>query len=533
MRSSGSARRWLGPYGIGALAFVAGATALVRVDIATRREALQAEARTAHRLLSQATSRLDAMLATLALLARPGDDAAAAADAAARLPALYPQVLAAWRRDPGGAWPGDAVEALAAAEQRSRAQPGNTRQPVLAAVDAQRARYTLVLAGTPASFALDIDARRLVAAAEWPWPAGEPVHVTLAAGEQIIVLQDAGAARERPFGLTDGFEMRKALDSASQPFVLHAQRFTGPAEWPWRSLAAWALACALLAWALQRWLAVRAAERLAEEQLRLARVSRLNTMGELAAGIAHELNQPLTALLASTQSALRLLRERAAAPAGQADSDADGDADDKEDDHDAAAVQALELAAAQARRASDVVARLRRLVQPAAGATPAVPTDLAEVARRVVGLMADELRQAGVAVSIEGAALAARADPVAVEQILHNLLANAVQALKALRGAPGEPHQAGRITITLSAHADRVRCTVRDNGPGIAASALPRLFEPFHTTRPGGLGLGLPLCQTLATAMDGQVVLRDNSSAGAAFELELPAASAPARQPSP
>ncbi|HRB10607.1 MAG TPA: two-component sensor histidine kinase, partial [Ottowia sp.] len=81
---------------LGALACVLGATAIVRVDLAQRRDAFLAEARDAHRLLGQGTARLDAVLATLALLAPPGP---AGADATARLPALYPQVLAAWRRE--------------------------------------------------------------------------------------------------------------------------------------------------------------------------------------------------------------------------------------------------------------------------------------------------------------------------------------------------------------------------------------------------------------------------------------------------
>lgn len=486
----------------GVLLMLGGATVIVRLDIAARRALLQAEARTAHRLLSQATSRLDAVLATLALMARPNDGNAAGD--VARLPALYPQVLAAWRRDADGAWPPEAADALAAAEQRPLAEPAPARHASLTAVDAARAQYTLVLTASPASFALRIDARRLVREDDWPWPADAPVRVTLTHGDRVIVLHDAAAVPERPFGLTDGFEMTKALDSPSQPFVLHAQRFTGPAQWPWLALALWAAACLVLAWVLQRWLLARAAQRQAAEQTRLVLASRLNTMGELAAGIAHELNQPLTAVLAGTQTALRLLRERATHDAAE-----DVDA--------ATATQALELAAAQARRASEVVARLRRLVQPGAAAGPAVPTDLGAVARRLVGLMAQEFDAAGIAVSIEGEAPAARADPVAVEQILHNLLGNAVQALQQRGGA-------GCITIALAAVGDRVRCTVRDDGPGVAPQVLPRLFEPFLTTRAGGLGLGLPLCQTLATAMDGQVVLRESSPAGAAFELELPAA---------
>ena len=152
---------------LGALACVLGATAIVRVDLAQRRDAFLAEARDAHRLLGQGTARLDAVLATLALLAPPGP---AGADATARLPALYPQVLAAWRREAaGGDWPdaaarsGVPLAALAQAEARSRGLPAATRHAVLARLDTARGHYTLVLAGTPASYALQVDARQLVA----------------------------------------------------------------------------------------------------------------------------------------------------------------------------------------------------------------------------------------------------------------------------------------------------------------------------------------------------------------------------------
>lgn len=516
---------------IAVLAAIAGATLIVRADIASRRAAFQAEARTAHRVLSQATSRLDAVLGTLVLVAVPGARAGEG-DATARLPALYPQVLAAWRREAGQPWSsspgGETVPsaALAAAEARSAATPAGRREAALALVEAGRAAYTLVQAGSPASFALRVDARRLAGAEEWPWPAGAPVHVTLAHGGDVIVLQDAAASPSRPFGLTQGFTFTKTLASPSQPFAMRAQRIAGPSEWPWALIAAWAAACAAGLVAARRWQAARADRLRAEELARLANTARLNTLGELAAGIAHELNQPLTATLAGTQAALRLLRETEPADAAQ---------------NTAGAVRALELAGAQARRAADVVARLRRLLQPGSPPTPPVATDVAAIARRLAALLAPELEQRRIDLRIEGEASPARADPVAVEQILHNLLTNAMQALDApgsrhagdARDAPGarrtpEVPAPGasprRITVRLARDGARVRCAVRDNGPGVAPESAARLFEPFFSTRVGGLGLGLPLCQTLALAMDGRVDWQAPAEGGAEFVLDLPAA---------
>lgn len=226
-------------------------------------------------------------------------------------------------------------------------------------------------------------------------------------------------------------------------------------------------------------------------------------LGELAAGLSHELNQPLTATLAGAQTALRVLRD---------DGTARVDSDDL-----ATAREALRLAAAQARRASDVLARLRRLVQPARPDAPRRPVSLHAVARELLDLLAPELRRRGVTVELRGAAPPVNADTVALEQIVHNLLDNAMHAL--------EGSSAARTIVVALDHDDRhARLSVRDNGPGIADDALPRLFEPFFTTRRDGLGLGLPLCEALAQAMDGTLAARNVAPRGAEFVLSLPLA---------
>lgn len=497
----------------GLLVLALGATAIVRIDITERRERFLADARTAHRVLSQSAAGVDAILGTLVLLAAPsaGERAAQPSE---KLIALYPQVLGVWRRDAGEEWTGPAPAPdralLAGAEQRSSALPPPRRHAALAAVEPERGRYTLVLAGTPSSFAMQVDALQLAATSEWPWRSDSAVRVTLTRGDATLVLQPGAAPDERPSGLTQGFEASKTLTTPSQPFALHAQRFTGPAEWPWRALALWAIACLAAAALAYRWQEARRERRRAAERMRLAQVARLGTLGELAAGIAHELNQPLTAVLASTQTALRLLRQEGDAVAATTATAAGADS--------AAVVQALELGASQARRAAEVVARLRRLVQQPASPDAASPVDLAQVARRLVDLLGAELAQRSIEVAVLGSASAARADPVAVEQILHNLLGNAMQALEA------SAHRPRTIAVEIAEHETRVACTVRDNGAGIAEEALPRLFEPFYTTRAGGLGLGLPLAQSLALAMDGTLEARRGRPRGAEFILELPLA---------
>lgn len=475
-----------------------GATLLVRLDIAARRADFAADAADVHRQLGQRAAQHDAILATLTLL----DAADAASDAERpwdRLPALYPQLLDVVRKDTRHPWP---ARGLDDAEAASRALPAPLRRAVLGPVDAPAARYWLVVAGPTASYAMLVDARRM-AADDTPLHRDATVRATLHHRTGSLVLQPGPPPAQRPQGLTAGFTFAQTLATASQPFELRLQRATGPAEWPWPRLLAWALASAAAVAALAQWRSARVERRRGAALARLANAGRLNALGELAAGLSHELNQPLTATLAGTQTALRVLRDDGAGGV---------DGDDL-----ATAREALRLAAAQARRASDVLARLRRLVQPARADAPHRPVSLHAVVRDLVDLLGPELRRRGVAVELRGNAPPVRGDAVALEQIVHNLLDNAMHALEGSAAAHA-------IVVTLDHDERRARLSVRDNGPGIAADALPRVFEPFFTTRGDGLGLGLPLCESLAQSMDGTLTARDVAPHGAEFVLSLPLA---------
>ena len=489
-RKAGAARigwlTWLGWLGL----FLAGALLLVRLDIAERREAFRVEARTAHRLLSQQAAQNDAVLATLSLMEA---DERSVFRSLAALPRLYPQIVDAFQRGPTEPWP-DAPTELVRAEASSAAEPPATRHAVMTALDPVTGHYGLVLAGERASHALRIDARRLSEASDWPLRSGAPVEVRLLAGGSQLVLQAGVGADEQPFTLTEGFVFEQPIEVPSQPLTLSIRHATGPAAWPWWRLLAWGVISGLVAAMLLAMTRARQARRRAAEVARLARVSRLDSLGELAAGIAHELNQPLAAVLASTQAALRVLP-------GEDATDA------------ALARQAMTLAAAQARRAADVLSRMRRLVDPARTDRPRRPLRLDRLVADLLSLMAPEIRRRAVTIRIVGQAGPAFADPTAVEQILHNLISNALQALD---GQPGDR----QIDIVLSETADRVRIAIRDNGPGIAEDVLPRVFEPFFTTRPGGLGLGLALCESLARAQGGQLDV-GTLRRGAEFVLSL------------
>jgi signal transduction histidine kinase len=470
-------------------AAAAGAVVIARNALETRRAAFETDARIAHRVLSQRAVQHDAILATLALL-QPSAQTAAEQ----RLPAVYAQVLRVLRRDAGAPWPAagtaDAREAaaLSAAEAESR----RTARAALGAVDFAQGRYWLVRAAEPASFALQIDARSLLVPDEWPLPADSAVRAWLAYDGQQMLL---GAGRLDAGGWR--FHFAKPLATDSQPFEVTLAAGAGWDALPWRTMALWCAACAGLAFAVAVWMRQREEGRRAAERARLDRVSRLNAMGELAAGIAHELNQPLTAIIASTGAASRLL------------------ADDEPDL--ATARGAMAQAAVQARRAGDVLARLRRLIERPDTALSMQPVALAPLVARALDLLDAEARALGVKPRADGLAadLAVRADPVALEQIVHNLLSNALHALAQV------PAAERRLEIDASADGERVGLEVRDSGPGIAPDALPHLFEPFFSTREGGLGLGLSLAESLALGMGGALSAANASPRGASFRLEL------------
>ena len=277
-------------------------------------------------------------------------------------------------------------------------------------------------------------------------------------------------------------------------------------ELPWLRMLAWVLASAAVLLALRSWLRQRAAARRSEELLRVGQVARLNQLGELAAGMAHELNQPLTALLASTQAAQRLLG-------------------DDEPDLDTARI-AMGQAVDQARRASAVVGRLRRVVERPDLSGQAQPLVLLAALNDALNLLEPELQRRHISVQVEAPAdfPPVRAEPVALQQIMHNLLMNAMQAMEQVDTGQR------RLYLRLATQGKQALLSVRDTGPGVPEEARSRLFTPFFTTRTGGLGLGLSLSESLAHAMDGELTLAPTpgtASQGAEFVLQLPLADQP------
>ena len=464
-----------------------GCVLLARAELSALQAAFETDARISHRLLSQRAVQHEAVLATLALL-QPGTLPGEADPAMQRLSSVYPQILGVLRRASGVPWPSASLDAAQAASRHSRvaalANPDFT---------AARGRYHLVLAAQPASYALLIDVHSTVPWGEWSMPVQtSPVRVTLEHAGQAFVVQ--------PGRIAEGgwrFEFRKHLASESQPFDVVAQRQVGWRELPWTAMALWTVGVAAVLAAWSAWQRQRSARRRAEELLRVGQVARLNALGELAAGMAHELNQPLTAILANTQAAQRLLQ------------------DDPEELP--TALRAMAQAVAQAHRAAEVLGRLRRTVERPPATLPGDTVDLEQAVGNALYLLEPECKRLGVTTTVQVTQpTRVLAERVALEQIVHNLLTNALQALSLV--PLGKRH----LTLHIEPGEGVGVLRVVDTGPGIAPDTLPHVFEPFFTTREGGLGLGLSLCETLASGMGGQLRAQIPAARGAELILSLP-----------
>lgn len=461
------------------LCTAAGIGWLCRSEFEAQRRLFETDSRIAHRLLTQRTVQHDTILATLA--AGGTDDAGCAPSARAQVMRIYPQLVAVLCSRMASAWDDRLLKAEAASRRSGHAE--------VAGPEFSRGRYWLVQAGEHGSWALQIDMRQMIPRVEWP---GAPLQVRLRhAGDAMLLQQEP--AREAAWRVN----FSKPLSSDSQPFELVIQRGFAWSDLPLAAMALWGLLSTLIvaaAYALRRQSVER---RRAESLLRLRRVERLNTLGELSAGVAHELNQPLTAILANCQAARRLLEKEACdVPAATA---------------------ALGHAIAQAKRASAVIGRLRGLVEQRQQEQAVRPVVLGDAVRRALHLLEPELQRRHTApVQVEEAKpVAVMADPVALDQILHNLLLNALQAMESM------PVASRRLRIHIAAGPDDTLLRIADNGPGIAAQALPRLFEPFYTTRENGLGLGLTLCETLAGNMGCTISAANGAICGAEFSLRF------------
>jgi signal transduction histidine kinase len=240
--------------------------------------------------------------------------------------------------------------------------------------------------------------------------------------------------------------------------------------------------------------AEREARRLRQE---LTHIGRVSAMGELTASLAHELNQPLTAILNNAQVAQEYL-----------ESDPSNFGELRE---------ILKDIVADDRRAADVIQRLRALLKK--GALEYVPLDMNDVVDEVARLVRSDMVIRNVPMTLELAAglPRVRGDRVQLQQVVLNMVLNGVEAM----GEPnGRPH--ALVIRTARAGATAVDIAVEDSGSGIDLNDVDRLFEPLYTTKAEGLGMGLAIVRTIVDAHGGRLRASNNASGGATFKFTLP-----------
>jgi PAS domain S-box-containing protein len=255
---------------------------------------------------------------------------------------------------------------------------------------------------------------------------------------------------------------------------------------------------------------------LRETQTQLTHISRLTTMGELAASIAHEVNQPLAAVVNNASACLRWLAARNLEEARQSAS----------------------LVIADGHRAGEIVGRIRALAKRAPPQTDWL--DLNETIGEVIAMVRGEVQRNSVSLrtELEHDLPLIRGDRIQLQQVMLNLLVNAIEAMSGMhagqrelwiksekiaeiagRGSEGDPFPDRTLAESEGSH---VLVAVRDSGPGLDPKGLDRLFDAFYTTKPQGLGMGLAISRSIIEAHGGRLWATATGSQGAVFKFALP-----------
>ncbi len=254
---------------------------------------------------------------------------------------------------------------------------------------------------------------------------------------------------------------------------------------------------------------VEVERRARELQRTLDKVSRLEMLGEMSSAIAHEINQPLTAI----SNYARAAQHTVAAPAPDL----------------AALTRQVEAIAEQALRAGEIVKRMRLMVER--GRADIRPDDINDIIVEAVrAIRATEDRDGPtVALDLGRDLPPVLADRIQIQQVLVNLLTNAYEAMEQARETPIHVSSApnlepGRIELRAGANQSEVVVSVRDTGPGITAEMMERMFDPLVTTKERGLGIGLAVCRSIVEAHDGRIWAVNAPGGGAEIHFTLPTA---------
>jgi hypothetical protein len=242
---------------------------------------------------------------------------------------------------------------------------------------------------------------------------------------------------------------------------------------------------------------MRASERLRDAQAALAHANRIATVGQLTVSIAHEVNQPIGALVTNAHAALRLLK--AEPPDLERTS------------------EALKDIVKDGRRVSEVIDRVRALVKKKP--TQIDLLNINEVVKETIALTREELLKKGVSMQTDlaGDLPSIRGDRVQLQQVIMNLVVNAVEAMS-------DADEEARVLHigTARDREDAILITVRDSGPVLNSESLDRFFDAFYSTKPAGMGIGLSICRSIVDVHGGRIWATGNEPRGAALHITLP-----------
>lgn len=294
-------------------------------------------------------------------------------------------------------------------------------------------------------------------------------------------------------------QFSQTLDSFIQPLHLDISRKINIADLfpPLKSIVVilsvslFYLLFLLVLWQRKRTKIAENIAKISKVETQLTHASRVNSMGEMASGMAHELTQPVTAILAQSQAGLRLLEQGHIDKLGSVFQDT----------------------VLQSRRAASILERLRNWSRPQRDQAFAI--DLSSALTNVNKLLTSKAKQQGVQIRLNLPKNPAMvlANQVEMEQVIYNLIDNALEALDGVEHA--------KIEVSLKVVSGQLVLDISDNGLGVPPDIIPQLFTPFYTTRENGTGLGLTLCQRLVERAHGEITYIEGDG-GATFRVTLP-----------
>jgi C4-dicarboxylate-specific signal transduction histidine kinase len=236
---------------------------------------------------------------------------------------------------------------------------------------------------------------------------------------------------------------------------------------------------------------------LRELEAELAHINRVSMMGELAASIAHEVNQPLAGIVSNGSACLRWLARESPDVGEVRDAISDIVRDGK--------------------RAGEVIARIRALTKRTA--PPREKLDLNQTVQEVLALTGDQARRKRVLIYTRFASDVSpvSADRIQLQQVILNLVMNAMEAMSSVDDRARE-----LVISTCNVDMDHVQVSVQDSGPGLDPNAASRIFEPFYTTKATGMGMGLSISRSILQNHRGRLWATPNNGPGASFHFSLP-----------